>query len=274
MPRRMYGQAGDGRIQFLMPKRLLHVCIFRWRRRTGTMKIGASTLWERAMQEESIVRMPSQSINDRILARVAKADFRRMEGASVKMRTEFMSPEGKRLFVRLFNSLQLQMHFISIIARTRLPLEEIEQAEQQLRLQMEGARQRLDQAFDQAEACFREHGISAVATYDAEPLVLHVGVMSAMGRRYLEVLGRLDRLMPLLQTLEIHEAMSSRDVDLERAQLKREVRAIPARARVLANTLRERFSREREMVQPSAASAQERLTGTDEALDTKAPVTR
>lgn len=193
------------------------------------------------MQEESIVRMPSVSINDRILARAAKADFRRVEGASVKLRTEFQSPEGKRLFVRLYNSMQLQLHFISIIARSRLPPEVIEQAEQQLRQRMDSVRQRLEQAFDQAEACFSANGITAVATYDAEPLVLHVGVMSALARRYLELLVKLDGLMPLLQTLEIHEAMSSSAVDIERARLKRELRSIPALARTLANALRERL---------------------------------
>jgi hypothetical protein len=45
-----------------------------------------------------------------------------------------------------------------------------------------------------------------------------VGVLSSSSRRYLEILGKLDQLMPLLQTLEIHEVITQQAVDIERAR--------------------------------------------------------
>lgn len=80
-----------------------------------------------------IVKMDQGGVNDRILAKESKADFRRIEAASVKMPTRFTSAEGKRFFVRLFNTLQLNMHFISVIARTRLDHDDIVKVEGSIR---------------------------------------------------------------------------------------------------------------------------------------------
>ena len=66
----------------------------------------------------------------------------------------------------------------------------------------------LNQAIDGAEALFKAHGITSAATYDTVPMDVEVHVLSSIGRRYLEVLGKLDQLMPLLQTLEIHEVIT------------------------------------------------------------------
>ena len=72
------------------------------------------------MANVEIVKVDQGGANARILAREAKVDFRRVEAASLKIATRFSSAEGKRMFVRMFNTLQLNMHFISVIARTRL----------------------------------------------------------------------------------------------------------------------------------------------------------
>ena len=71
------------------------------------------------MSEIQIVKVDQGGVNARILAKETKADFRRVEAASLKMPTRFTSAEGKRFFARLFNTLQLNTHFISVIARTR-----------------------------------------------------------------------------------------------------------------------------------------------------------
>jgi hypothetical protein len=76
-------------------------------------------------------------VNARILAKEAKADFRRVEAASLKMPTRFTSAEGKRFFARLFNTLQLNTHFISVIARTRLDHEDVAKIEEAIRAQMD-----------------------------------------------------------------------------------------------------------------------------------------
>jgi hypothetical protein len=194
------------------------------------------------MSDIQIVKMDEGGVNARILAKETKADFRRIEAASLKMRVCFTSAEGKRFFVRLFSTLQLNTHFISVIARTRLDHDDVAKIEAAIRTQMDAVSQNLNKAIDGAEALFKSHGVTSVATYDTVPLEVDVGVMSSTGRRYLEVLGKLDQLMPLLQTLEIHEVITAQAVDVQRASLKRQVRDVANGARNFAMGLRRRMN--------------------------------
>ena len=194
------------------------------------------------MSEIQIVKVDEGGVNARILAREAKADFRRVEAASLKILTRFTSAEGKRFFARLFNTLQLNTHFISVIARTRLDHADVARIEDSIRAQMDAATANLNQAIDGAEALFKAHGITCAATYDTVPLDVDVHVLSSIGRRFLEVLGKLDQLMPLLQTLEIHEVITPQAVDVQRASLKRQVRDVANGARNFAMGLRRRMN--------------------------------
>ena len=194
------------------------------------------------MAELQIVKMDEGGVNARILAKEAKTDFRRIEAASLKMPARFTSAEGKRFFVRLFNTLQLNAHFISVIARTRLDHDDIAKVETAIRTQIETVTENLNKAIDGAEALFKANGIGGAATYDTVPLDVQVGVLSSTGRRFLEVLGKLDQLMPLLQTLEIHEVISTQAVDLQRAGLKRQVRDVANGTRNFAMGLRRRMN--------------------------------
>ena len=194
------------------------------------------------MSEIEIVKVDQGGVNARILAREAKADFRRVEAASLKIPTRFTSAEGKRFFARLFNTLQLNTHFISMIARTRLDHADIARIEDTIRAQMDAVTANLNQAIDGAEALFKAHGITRTATYDTVPLDVDVHVLSSIGRRFLEVLGKLDQLMPLLQTLEIHEVITPQTVDVQRAGLKRQVRDVANGARNFAMGLRRRMN--------------------------------
>ena len=112
--------------------------------------------------------------------------------ASLRLPARFTSAEGKRLFVRLFNTLQLNAHFISVIARTRLDHDDIAKVETAIRTQIEAVTENLNKAFDGAEALFKANGIGGAATYDTVPLDVQVGVLSSTGRRFLQVLGKLD----------------------------------------------------------------------------------
>lgn len=194
------------------------------------------------MSDIQIVKMDEGGVNARILAKETKADFQRIEAASLKMRACFTSAEGKRFFVRLFSALQLNTHFISVIARTRLDHGDVAKVETAIRTQLEAVNENLNKAIDGAEALFKMHGVSSVATYDTVPLEIDVGVMSSTSRRYLEVLGKLDQLMPLLQTLEIHEVITAQAVDIQRAGLKRQVRDVANGARNFAMGLRRRMN--------------------------------
>lgn len=194
------------------------------------------------MPDTQIVKMDQGAVNDRILAREVKADFRRIEAASVKMMTRFTSAEAKRLFARFFSTLQLNAHFISVIARVKLRHEDVERVEGALLERLEAVSDELNKAIDAAEVLFKTNGITSIATYDTKPLELEVGVISSSGRRYFETLHKLDQLMPLLQTLEIHEVMTPRDADIQRAHFKRIVRGVPGTARHLASGLRRRMN--------------------------------
>ena len=194
------------------------------------------------MSEIQIVKVDQGGVNARILGKEAKADFRRVEAASLKIPTRFTSAEGKRFFARLFNTLQLNTHFISVIARTRLDHEDVAKIEDTIRAQMDAVTTNLNHAIDGAEALFKTHGITSTATYDTVPLDVDVHVLSSIGRRFLEVLGKLDQLMPLLQTLEIHEVITTQAVDVQRATLKRQVRDVANGARNFAMGLRRRMN--------------------------------
>lgn len=222
------------------------------------------------MADTQIVKVDQGAVNARILAKEVKADFRRIETASVKMMTHFTSAEGKRIFVRYFATLQLNAHFISVIAPIKLKHEDIERVEGALRAQLETVTDDLNKAIDGAELLFKNNGITSLATYDTKPLELEVGIISSIGRRYFEALNKLDQLMPLLQTLEIHEVITARDADIQRAGFKRAVRAMAHSVRNLSTGLRRRMNelapKEPERAQVKTAKVDGKLeTVTDEA---------
>ena len=189
-----------------------------------------------------IVKTDEGAVNARILAREAKVDFRRVEAASIKVVTRLTSAEGKRLFVRFFSTLQLNAHFISVLARTRLDSDDVAKVEAAIKARIDTVAEALNKAIDGAEALFQANGITSSATYDTQALEIEVGIISSTGRRYLELIGKLDQLMPLLQTLEIHEVITTQALDIQRATLKRQVRDVANSARSLATGLRRRMN--------------------------------
>ena len=194
------------------------------------------------MTDMQIVKVDQGAVNNRILAKEVKADFRRVEAASVKMMTHFTSAEAKRMFVRYFSTLQLNAHFVSVIARTKLKHEDVERVEAALRERLEAVTEDLNKAIDGAEVLFKNNGITSIATYDTKPLEIELGIISSSGRRYFEVLNKFDQVMPLLQTLEIHEVITARDADIQRAGFKRAIRGVAGTARNLASGLRRRMN--------------------------------
>ncbi|MCL2590909.1 MAG: TIGR03761 family integrating conjugative element protein [Betaproteobacteria bacterium] len=217
------------------------------------------------LSSAQIVRGDEGAINARIIAQVTKVDYRRIESASVKMEARFSSADGKRVFMRNFSSLQLHQYFISVVARTRLEAAEVEQVEGAIRDRLNAAYQAMSEAIDGAEALFKANGITAAATYDTQPLVIEVGVISSFARRYLETIALFDQLMPLLQTLEIYEVITSQAVDTQRALLKRKMREVVNAARYLALGLRKRMN---VLAQEETAPTQSSESGeTEENMD-------
>jgi hypothetical protein len=183
------------------------------------------------MKSDTTIKLDQGGINARIIAKEAKADFRRMESASRKIPTAFGSPEVKRLYVRFFNSMQLNTHFISVMARSKLPQEAVEKIEDGLQEQIDKLTGKVNRAIDGAEVLFKANGITSVATYDAEPLALEVKVISKFGRRYLELMTKVDQLMPMLETLAIDEVIALRELEMRKSQFKRMIRQVAGAAR-------------------------------------------
>lgn len=192
------------------------------------------------MRSENIIIMDQGGINQRILAKEAKADFRRIESASRKIAAALCSPEMKRYFLRYFASLQLNVHYISVIARTRLDPEAVERIEEQLKARIEKETGEVDEAIRGAELLFQAHGITSPATYDSAPLAMEVPVISPLSRRYLELILKVDQLLPLLETLAIDEVIKPRELDLRKGLFKKGVRRVANAARILAAGLRRR----------------------------------
>lgn len=170
--------------------------------------------------------------NVRLLAREIKTDFRRVESASRKIRTTLQSPEGKRLFLRFFNSASLNMHFIAVIAPINLPANEVEAVIEKLEELVEKNAMALNEALVHAEQLCHRNGIVDLATYDIAPLVVDARVHSKLGRHYLELIGKVDQLMQILETLVIDEVMSTGEMAARKAKAKRAVRSVGSAIRL------------------------------------------
>lgn len=181
-------------------------------------------------------------INARILAKIAKVDYlARVEAARKKIIVTFRSPDIKRIFLRYFDSMQLNMHFVSVIARTRLPAAVVEEVEASVEQRMRQATQTADVAIEQAAILLQANGITSQAEYDALPLELTVRVISGFGRHFLELMSKVDQLMPLLDTLAIDGVITQKDHTIQKSAFDKSVRSIAGGARMFADGLRRRM---------------------------------
>lgn len=112
--------------------------------------------------------------------------------------------------------MQLNMYAISVMARTKLPHAAIEDVEAALKAQLEKLHAEINEAIDSAEALCKVHGINRLATYDTDSLAIEAKVISPFGRRYLELMTKVDQLMPMLETLAIDEVIEVAQLDLQR----------------------------------------------------------
>jgi hypothetical protein len=211
------------------------------------------------MADTALAVMDNGEANKRILSNTKyKTDFRSVEGASLKRKTALASPEGKRMFGRCFYSFQVNAYVVSAIGRTKLPRETIEQIEQTVRAKLEAAAKELDRSIDGAEALLKQNNIDDIASYDTAPLERDAAITSGLGRRYFELIHKLDQVMPLIQTLEIWEVLNERQADQERSHCKRVVIALASSVRNFAAGVRRRMNELDEKVVAAAPPVQSR----------------
>ena len=143
-------------------------------------------------------------VNERILNKDEyRADFRKVEGASLKRTTHLSSPHAKRMFARCFYSFQASMYFISQLGRAKLDHEVVERIEQNIREALDAATDEINKAIDQAEALLKHHNIETLASYDTVPLQEEIGITSSFGRRYFDLMHKLDIIMPPQSTSRV-----------------------------------------------------------------------
>jgi hypothetical protein len=182
-------------------------------------------------------------INDKILKRLATKDWlAKLEAAYLVCRTEFHSPELKRAYHRFFDVTSRNVHFIQFTCRAKLPHDAVEQAEQHIDKRIAGVIRELDEGLVAAETLLREAALAEPAQYLAPPMKVEARLLSPICRRYLVVLEKADQLLRLLETLQIGAVVPVKNVDIQRALIKRHIRVVANAVRALAGGLRDRMN--------------------------------
>ena len=171
------------------------------------------------------------SVNARLIKREHQADYSHVEGASLKVISNFSSPEGKRLFLRTFATAELQFAFISNVARKVVPAEQVDPLVEYLRYRIDDLDHKLNSAIDSAEAHFKRLGVTGTASYDLTPLQVEVPILTSQGRRLFELMIKFDQFMPLLQTLIIHDVINDHQATITLTRLRTPFIALVSTAR-------------------------------------------
>mgnify|MGYP001613456813 CR=1 FL=1 len=170
--------------------------------------------------------------NQFILSHVKyKADFTRVEVASIKRTITLTSGEAKRVFVRCFYSYQVNMYFINAMGRVWLSREYVQAQEEQMHNCLDVATQAMEADLVWAESLCKQHGLHTLADYDIDALHMEVSIISNMGRRYYELILKFDLLVTMLQTLHIEGHISECQQDSRRSTAKRHILELTSIAR-------------------------------------------
>ena len=182
-------------------------------------------------------------INERILDKLSLKDYlAKIEAPRRKIPIRLCSPNMKRVFLRFFDSMQVNLYFISVFARTHLPEHEVAAVEDVILKHMTDVSAEVDHAIAGAHALFDANGITSPAEYDAKPLEIQVRVISKFGRRYLELIAQVDTLLPLLETLSIDDVITQGELRLQKETINKAVRQVAGAARLYAARLRARIT--------------------------------
>ena len=201
----------------------------------------------------SVTRQDRNAINHKLLHRLSAAPLASVESAGRIVKMHLSSPEGKRLFLRFFDITQLHMHYVSKIARLSLPDAEVEAVEQQVLDLIVEKTQVVDQEMVRVEQQLRSHHIDSLATYAIEPLVLDARVLGKIGRRLLELIGKVDQLMPMLETMAIDELISESQLNIKKSVFKKTVRSVAGVVRTLKSGLQKKSLNLSKHDKPSSA---------------------
>lgn len=192
--------------------------------------------------ENERLRLDHGEVNDRLERKVPPADFRRIESASLKVTVQLHSPEMKRLYLRLFHDMQIQVHYISVLARLKLDHGIVVAAEDFLEQVIELAVAETDRAIDQTYELLKAHGIMKVITYHTQAMEFEALVISGLSHRYLDLFLKVDQLMPMLETLLLRYVIKAQELSNRKYIFKRAIRRVTAVARASRYRLQRRIN--------------------------------
>ncbi|MQA40639.1 hypothetical protein [Rugamonas aquatica] len=178
------------------------------------------------MDASYVANADLERINARLIERYGQVDLSGIESASRSIPTKLYSPDAKRLFVRYFHLLQMNMQYISVIGRLYLEDAVVTDAEERLAALIQAATDRVNKAIKQSEQTFRENGVTNLGSFHIAPISADVLVFSSFARRYLELITKLDHLMLMLEIMAIDEFISITAKQQQKSPHKRAIRAI------------------------------------------------
>lgn len=181
--------------------------------------------------------------NARILGRKeVRSDFSRVEAAGLARTTNLYSPEAKRLFARSFTSLAINAYYIGTIARARIKTDHVAKIEDSLREQIAAVQAEVNKRIDETAELMKRNGLDTVASYASAPMAVDVKITSSIVRRYFELIHKVDQVMPMIDTLELEEVITSSEQNLTKRRLVREVRTIASSALKIVIGMRKRIA--------------------------------
>jgi hypothetical protein len=177
---------------------------------------------------------PADRVNRRIEARIANRNFLdRLESAYVLRRTVINSPVIKRLYLRVFDHVQLNMHRISVYGRIGLQEEKVVQIEQLVRNTLDETDKYLNEKLAECDALCKANGLTAPAQHLA-PMQVDVRVISPLSNRYLKLLVKGDQIVSLIELLVIEDIIGTTRGDMLTSEVRNRLRKVSAVARRLA----------------------------------------
>ncbi|UMR29712.1 hypothetical protein MJ904_22130 [Massilia sp. MB5] len=114
----------------------------------------------------------------------------------------------------------------------------VDKVELELRQLFDSRLARLNQSPVDMEAKCQANEIITLATYDVEPMYIEAKVYLTRGHLLLEMIGKVDQLMPMLETLCIDEAISAGQLNIEKSRIKKNVRGAASATRMLRGHLK------------------------------------
>lgn len=178
------------------------------------------------MESNTVINDDLERINARLIERFGKVNLSGIESASRTIPIRLSSPDAKRLFVRFYHFLQVNMQFVSIVARNYVDEELVEEAEDKIMTMVVKATEGVNRAIVDAEQRFRANGRVDIGSFHIAPLTENVLVFSAIGKRFMELIAKIDHLMLMLETLAINEIISNSEKQSMKLPHKKAVKAM------------------------------------------------